>query len=95
MLNFLYIKKLIESGVDVEDERILAIFNRFPTDYELESGIVNDENERMIDSEIFSDGDSYDAFMDSPDVVDLDVQVTAIHNINTYGFILGLSLIHI
>lgn len=90
MLNFLYIKKkLIESGVDVEDERILAIFNRFPTDYELESGIVNDESERMIDSEIFNDGESYDAFMDSPDAVDLDVQVTAIHNINTYGFILG------
>ena len=72
----------------MNDELILAIYNRLPTQEEIDNEIVSEDG-RMVECEILATSEAYDEFINSQNAVDLDVQVTAIHNINSYGYILG------
>lgn len=70
-----------------EEILILTIYNRLPTQEEVENGVASEE--RMIDSIIFADNESYNNFFNGTQANDLDMEVTAIHNINPQGYIVG------
>lgn len=70
-----------------EEILILTIYNRLPTQEEVENGVASEE--RMIDSIIFADNESYNNFFNGTQANDLDMEVTAVHNINPQGYIVG------
>lgn len=71
-----------------EDVLILVVFNRLPTDDEIEGGI--DEYERMIDSTVVYGDSRYEMFIESEEAHQLDFNVTAMHYISEEGYITGV-----
>ncbi|HII1196026.1 TPA: hypothetical protein ACYY05_002575 [Staphylococcus aureus] len=72
----------------MDNTLLLVIYNRLPLEDEIEDGI--DEEERMVDSTILLDEEKYNDFIESDIAVQYDIKVTAIHNINEQGHIVGL-----
>lgn len=70
-----------------EEILILTIYNRLPSQEEVESGVASEE--LMIDSIIFADNESYNNFFNGTQANDLDMEVKAVHNINLQGYIVG------
>ncbi|MDK7284276.1 hypothetical protein [Staphylococcus pettenkoferi] len=71
-----------------EEALILVIFNRLPTEEELEEGIS--EEDRMIDSSVVYGDSKYEMFIESDVAHQLDFDVTAIHYITEEGHISGI-----
>lgn len=71
-----------------EESLVLVVFNRYPTQEEIEEGI--EENERMIDSTVIYGSERYDMFIESDLAKELEFDVTAIHYITEEGYIRGI-----
>ncbi|WP_443586074.1 hypothetical protein [Staphylococcus equorum] len=71
-----------------EESLILVIFNRFPTESEIEQGVAEDD--RMIDSTVVHGNERYEVFIESEEAHELDFDVTAIHYITEEGYISGM-----
>lgn len=71
-----------------EEKLVLVIFNRFPTEEEIEQGVA--EEDRMIDSTVVYGDERYEMFIESEQANELDFNVTAIHYITEEGYISGI-----